>query len=271
MLRCSKCDLLTAKAWLTVIYTFSPLIRVTIVVGLHRSVWRSNNTNNHDRRSLIVIRVPIRPWVASGRVIHDGSNRFLDSEIQKLSKRLDARKKIKLLVSAEQIDTFTKRARHALESRPTPFFFRCIQVAHEKSRWILTPRRASETREVGEREDGRPRMFSGKIAPGDCRCRRWNKKSSPCAFREERPWKAKTREKRREKRSARCTYFTRACTAPINFRWSPLTFHGLYPKTKLSTVDERVSDARDMPPFSAWWRKIAAMYTAWKVAISGRD
>lgn len=63
-----------------------------------------------------------------------------------------------------------------LEAQFSPFFFRCIPV--EKSRWILTLRRAFE----GRGEDGRPRtsqMFSGKIARRDCRCRKQGDKKAP--------------------------------------------------------------------------------------------
>jgi len=99
-------------------------------------------------------------------------------------------------------------------------------------------------------EDGRPRECFQKISrpaiavvEGEIKRAR----APPGSVRER-----QRRTRARDKRSARCAYFTRACTTPINFRRSPLTSRGLCPKTKLSMADERVSDTS---PFSALMTK----------------
>lgn len=71
---------------------------------------------------------------------------LLHSKIQRLSKRLDAHKKIKLLVSASRSIRLQSALVARLKARVLAIFLQRIPVACEKSRWILTPRRASETR-----------------------------------------------------------------------------------------------------------------------------
>jgi len=154
---------------------------------------------DYSRLSLIVIRIPVHPWITSQWVIHDVANSY---RFKRLLKWLDVRKKIKLLVSVSRSIHLQSVlvARLKAEDEFSSIFLQYIPVAHEKSRnefWLLLNER-ERGREAAKMEDhGTSRMFSGKIVPGDCRCRRWNKKIGArvplrMARRAARLWKVKT-------------------------------------------------------------------------------
>lgn len=103
-------------------------------------------------------------------------------------------------------------------------------------------------------------MFSGKIAPGDCRCSsgsRENKKDARARAlgmsNDERRRRARARGwVRRGKKSARGIFHTGMQAAAHQFSVKPINplSRGASPKTQLSTADERDSDAHDTPLFS---------------------
>lgn len=168
-------------------------IRVALWYALPWSLTRVEASNARGTIPPIIARSPsithckfayqYVAWLASGPRVFPRQSMavLLDSKIQRPSERLDARKRIKLLVSA-RADRYVYKARSSLESRPSPFFFSAF-------RWLCWKKPMNFDVELlkpawrgcaAKMEDPRTshRMFPGKIAPGDCRCREWNKKAS---------------------------------------------------------------------------------------------
>jgi len=103
---------------------------------------------DYSRLSLIVIRIPVHPWITSHWVIHDVANSY---RFKRLLKWLDVRKKIKLLVSVSRSIHLQSVlvARLKAEDEFSSIFLQYIPVAHEKSRnefWLLLNEREEEKR-----------------------------------------------------------------------------------------------------------------------------